>query len=189
MVSGEKPLQSLAQSRSPCASRWSPLSCCSALGATLLSCLCSLSLRPFFLRAGYFKAFLGVPGFPTTAAGPGLSPSTSQPPATAQAHVWPPPSQRFPVASRRPCAPSARPPRGQGLSCLAETSPLDFLGHLQIPPVVEDARQPAARGPGLLRRPWRARPGGRNAKDARGSGRPRWSQARRWRIFGVHCAA
>lgn len=107
------------------------------------------SLRPYFsYERVILKPSLVSRVSPTTVAGPGLSPRTPQPPATTQAHVGPPPSQRFQVASRGPCAPSARPPRGRGLSCLAKTSPLDFLGHLQIPPVVEDARQPAARGPG-----------------------------------------
>lgn len=37
--------------------------------------------------------------------------------------------------------------------------------------------------------PWCGGPDGSHAKDARGAGPARWSLARRWRIFGAHCAA
>lgn len=113
----------------------------------------------FFLRAVYLKALLGVPGFSTSAAAHGLCPPIPRPRLPQETRVIaaePALYGRWPRGLLRP----ARSPWGSGQSCLAETSPLDFLGHLQIPSVVQDVRQPGT---------WRPR--GHSGTEARRSGR------------------
>lgn len=110
-------------------------------------------------------------------------------PAAARAHVWSRPSPRFLVAGRGPLRP-ARSSLGSGQSGSVETWAPRFLGPPAGAPDCR-GREAAwdAEAPGPFRGPWRGRPGGSNWKDARGAGQPRWSQARRWRIFEAHCAA
>lgn len=77
---------------------------------------------------------------------------------TVSAHLSLSPGRLREVSGER--APYGRGPRGSGQSCLAEISPLYFPGHLQIPLVVEDVRQPAT---------WRPR--GHWGTEAQRSGR------------------
>lgn len=125
-----------------------------------LSALCPIG---FISVTRYFKASLGAPGFSASAESHRLCPRSPRP----LAHVWQKPSP-VPTGS----------PWGSGKSCSVGSSPLPFLSHLQIPAVTEDPTQPGAAARAGLTRGARGAPGG-----------PRWSRARRWRIFGAHCAA
>lgn len=107
-------------------------------------------------------------------------------PAAAGAHVWARSSPALSGSRLRAPAPGAL-PLGFRSEWLLGDLALDFLGHLHMPPIVEDVRQPETQRPrGPLGGPWLGGPCGSNA---RGAGQQLWSQARRWRIFGAHCAA
>lgn len=128
----------------------------------LLSSICSMSHR-FCVCAlmWYVKTLLRVPGFSTFAAS--VLPTL---PAAARAHVWSRPSPRFLVpGSRGPCAQRALP-------WVQVRVAVVFLGHLQMPPVAEDLRQPGIRRPrGRSGDRGGGRPGGSDSKDSRRAGR------------------
>lgn len=155
----------------------------------LLSAACPIGrLWCVCVRMGYFKTLLNVPGFSTSAPGQVLCPRAPLP----GRHPGPRVVAAEPALSgRRPRAPA---PRALFLGFRSEWLGRDLAPRFLGPP----AGAPDCRGgeaawdaeaPGPFRGPWRGRPGGSNWKDARGAGQPRWSQARRWRIFEAHCAA
>lgn len=82
-----------------------------------------------------------------------VSPHPPPAPAAARAHVWSQPSPGLSGLRPRPLRPALS-PLGSGQSYSAETSPLDLLGYLQIPQVVEALRQPRwdAEAPGPFER-------------------------------------
>lgn len=67
----------------------------------------------------------------------------ARPPENRWAHVRSRPSPALPGRRRRPL----RFPWRSGQSCLAETWSLDFGVYLQMPPIVQNVRQPGRRRP------------------------------------------
>lgn len=148
----------------------------------------SLFHRDCFPVCPSFWTLLGVLGF-STAPGHGPCPRTSRP--------RPPPLGPPEVAAkpRAFSSPAAGPCAQRNLpgvqNRIARPGPRPSISWATCKcPRLPRTCSLGRGGPGAVwGAPWCGGPDGSHAKDARGAGPARWSQARRWRIFGAHCAA
>ena len=131
----------------------------------------------FISASRSFQSLTGPAGFLCVRWRPGALPTHRSAPGPRVLEA----KQRFLVPQR---APLIRP------QFLGRALTPRFPGPPASTPVIEDRTQPGSRRP-------RGRSGDRGAAVREGltprtrgaPGWPRWSQARRWRIFGAHCAA